>query len=34
MCSLGELSPFFAKFTGIHDVGAGYVYDRGWQLKR
>ena len=31
MCSPGELSLFFPKFTGIHDVGAGYEHRRGCQ---
>ena len=33
MCFPGELSPFFPKCTGIHDVEAGYEYGRDWQYK-
>ena len=34
MCSPGELSPFPPKFTGIHDVRAGYEHGRGWQWRQ
>ena len=33
MSSPGELSFLFAKFTGIHAVGAGCEHVRGWQWR-